>query len=95
MRDKTKASYTPFPPPQEASKIDKQIESGEYFLAKEAKKRAAREERTQIQRTKQAARLKEREAAFMPPKEDTEKKRKRKGKHEEGEKEGDDFIQVQ
>ena len=45
VTDKTKKVYTPFPPPQEKSKIDLQIESGEYFLSKQAKERAQREER--------------------------------------------------
>lgn len=82
VRDKSKKPYTPFPPPQEPSKIDKQIESGEYFLAKEAKKRAARQEKLQKQRDKQAEKLKEREAAFMPPKEEGEKKKKKKRKRD-------------
>jgi ribosomal RNA assembly protein len=39
VTDKSKKVYTPFPPAPEKSKVDMQIESGEYFLKKEAKKR--------------------------------------------------------
>lgn len=70
ITDKSNKVYTPFPPPQEKSKIDLQIESGEYFLAKQAKERAKREERIEKQREKKEERDKERAAAFVPPAED-------------------------
>src|ERR1700742_3587184 len=52
VTDKSKKPYTPFPPPQEKSKIDLQIESGEYFLAKQAKDRAKEQERLEKQKQK-------------------------------------------
>ncbi|KAK4947289.1 ribosomal RNA assembly protein krr1 [Elasticomyces elasticus] len=79
VTDKSSKVYTPFPPPQEKSKIDLQIESGEYFLAKQAKKRSEEQERLQRQREKKEERQQQREEAFVPPKEDgAEKPKKRK-----------------
>ncbi|KAF2274544.1 ribosomal RNA assembly protein KRR1 [Westerdykella ornata] len=78
VTDKSKKVYTPFPPPQEKSKIDLQIESGEYFLGKQAKERKQREEREAKMKEKQEEKRKERLKDFVPPAEDgTKKKRKR------------------
>ena len=82
VTDKSKKVYTPFPPPQEKSKVDLQIESGEYFLSREAKERATREKREDNMREKMEARKRKREEAFEAPKEDGEVKKKRKKKRE-------------
>lgn len=71
ITDKSAKVYTPFPPAPEKSKVDKQIESGEYFLGKEAKERAAQKERKEEKQ-------REREAAFVPPKEGGRLKKRRK-----------------
>jgi len=84
ITDKSKKMYTPFPPPQEKSKIDLQIESGEYFLAKQAKERAKQQERFEKQKEKKEEREQERAQAFVPPKEDHIEKKKRKRSEEDG-----------
>jgi ribosomal RNA assembly protein len=83
VTDKSKKAYTPFPPPQEKSKVDLQIESGEYFLGKQAKERAAQEERLEKQKEKKKEKLKERAKEFEAPKEDGDKKEKKKRKEVE------------
>lgn len=89
VSDKSKKPYTPFPPPQERSKVDLQIESGEYFLGKHAKERAKKEERLERQKEKREAKEKERDQAFVPPQEEVlETKRKRKRRHSEEEMDG-------
>lgn len=80
VTDKSKKVYTPFPPPQEKSKVDLQIESGEYFLGRQARERAEKERREEAMREKQAERKKEREREFVAPKEDGEAKEKKKKK---------------
>ncbi|RMZ75683.1 hypothetical protein DV738_g5325, partial [Chaetothyriales sp. CBS 135597] len=75
VTDKSKKPYTPFPPPQEKSKVDLQIESGEYFLAKQAKERAKQQERVEKQKKKQQEREQERAQAFVPPRESQANKR--------------------
>jgi ribosomal RNA assembly protein len=77
VTDKSKKVYTPFPPPQEKSKVDLQIESGEYFLGKQAKERAAREERLNKQKEKKVEKAKERKKDFVAPKEDGKVKKKK------------------
>ncbi|KAF2092174.1 eukaryotic type KH-domain (KH-domain type I) [Saccharata proteae CBS 121410] len=90
VTDKTKKVYTPFPPPQEKSKVDLQIESGEYFLGKQAKERKEKERREEAMKEKMTEKRKEREKEFVAPKEDLgegkEKKRKRKSEDGEGKK---------
>ncbi|KAA8650643.1 hypothetical protein EYZ11_002803 [Aspergillus tanneri] len=88
VTDKSKKVYTPFPPAPEKSKVDLQIESGEYFLSKEAKERKQKEEVMENQRQKREEKMKEREKAFMPPEEvdSVEKEKKKKEKKEKKEK---------
>ncbi|KAM5434801.1 ribosomal RNA assembly protein krr1 [Microsporum ferrugineum] len=83
VTDKSKKVYTPFPPAQEKSKVDLQIESGEYFLSKQAKERARKEETMEKQREKRAEKMKEQEKDFIPPKEDTGEKKKKRKRHED------------
>ncbi len=85
VTDKSKKTYTPFPPPQEKSKVDLQIESGEYFLGKQAKERATKQRREEKQREKRAEKVRQRESDFVPPKEDVDRKEKKKMKRKSGE----------
>jgi ribosomal RNA assembly protein len=78
VADKSKKNYTPFPPAPEKSKVDMQIESGEYFLGKEAKKRAAEEERAEKAKQKKEEKRKEREAEYVPPEEPGAKPKKKR-----------------
>lgn len=84
VEDKSKKNYTPFPPAPEKSKVDLQIESGEYFLAKEAKQRAVQAERADKAKQKKEEKMRERELEFVPPEEPgaKPKKKKRKVSHE-------------
>ncbi|KIS68670.1 putative required for 40S ribosome biogenesis [Mycosarcoma maydis] len=81
-------TYTPFPPPQQPSKIDLQLESGEYFLKPRQKKQAAEAQKLAKQADHKEKREQERQKAFVPPTEvdaDTHKKkdkRKRDGGEE-------------
>lgn len=96
ITDKSKRPYTPFPPAQEKSKVDLQIESGEYFLGKQARARQVEERRIQMQRTKMEEKRKERVKEFKPPPEpDVAGKKKRKKNLKEGAKGVDSGTAIQ
>jgi ribosomal RNA assembly protein len=84
VNDKAKKVYTPFPPPQEKSKVDLQIESGEYFLGKQAKERQVREERDAKMKDKMEKKRKEKLSEYVPPTEVEVKEKKRKRDDGEG-----------
>lgn len=64
-----KKIYTPFPPPQQPSKLDLQLESGEYFLKPHEKKKSEMDKKLQAQAEHAVKREKEREKQFMAPEE--------------------------
>ncbi|KAG2185183.1 hypothetical protein INT44_001973 [Umbelopsis vinacea] len=74
--DSKKKEYTPFPPAQTLSKIDKQLESGEYWLKDSEKKARDMAERKQKQQETTVKRKAEREKDFIAPKEPVQKKSK-------------------
>lgn len=62
-----KKDYTPFPPPQQPSKVDLMIESGEYFLSQEQKMANARAAKDAKQEQKVQEKRRRRESAFIAP----------------------------
>ncbi|XP_075065654.1 KRR1 small subunit processome component homolog [Mixophyes fleayi] len=64
-----KKEYTPFPPPQPDSKIDKELASGDYFLKKSQKRRKKLDEVKNKQAEAVSKRQEERNKAFIPPEE--------------------------
>uniref|UniRef100_J3NF46 KRR1 small subunit processome component n=1 Tax=Oryza brachyantha TaxID=4533 RepID=J3NF46_ORYBR len=68
---KEKKPYTPFPPPQQPSKIDIALETGEYFMSDKKKSAKKWQEKLEKQSEKTEENKRKREAAFVPPKEDT------------------------
>jgi len=75
-KNKKKKEYTPFPPPQPESKIDKQLASGEYFLDEDAKKTKKMNFRQEKRQKAVLERQEKREKAFIAPEEKKGKKRK-------------------
>jgi ribosomal RNA assembly protein len=66
---KEKKEKSLFPPAPQPRKEDLEIESGEFFLREEARKRKQMEEKKQKQQEKVAAKKQEKEKLFKAPKE--------------------------
>jgi ribosomal RNA assembly protein len=64
-----KKDYTPFPPPQQPSKVDLALESGEYFMSQEQKTERSKARQAAAQAAKTEERRRKREAAHIAPKE--------------------------
>uniref|UniRef100_A0A8C1GWK5 KRR1 small subunit processome component n=1 Tax=Cyprinus carpio TaxID=7962 RepID=A0A8C1GWK5_CYPCA len=64
-----KKEYTPFPPPQPESKIDKELATGEFFLRESEKRRQKMNEIKAKQAEALTKRQEQRQKAFIPPKE--------------------------
>eukprot|EP00051_Salpingoeca_urceolata_P018477 m.259625 g.259625 ORF g.259625 m.259625 type:complete len:364 (-) comp19205_c1_seq2:2094-3185(-) len=73
-----KKEYTPFPPAQQQSKVDLQIESGEFFLRPNEKKRLEEEKRKAESAVKSAEKQAKRQDSFVPPKEKGDRKKRHK-----------------
>lgn len=97
---KEKGEYTPFPPAQPESKVDKQLASGEYFLKEDQKQAKRHKEREDRQKAVAKKNQEKRNEAFVPPQEDVpmgggkkrkatdEKEGQKKSKTRKGEGEG-------
>ncbi|KAL8159710.1 hypothetical protein V2J09_001247 [Rumex salicifolius] len=68
-KSKEKKEYTPYPPPQQPSKVDIELETGEYFLSDKVKSQKKWQERQQKQAERTVENKKKRVASFVPPKE--------------------------
>lgn len=89
-RKRRKKEYTPFPPLPQPSKIDLQLESGEYFMSEDIRKR----KRVTEQKAERIAKAEEKkmlkEKSFIPPDEEEEARVAKKARAAEN----DDDVQA-
>jgi len=72
-----KKAYTPFPPEQTLSKVDKELETGEYFLKEAERKAKKAAERKERQGAAEEKRQEKRKASFKPPEEPVHKSKEK------------------
>lgn len=78
-----KKEYTPFPPPQPESKVDKELASGEYFLKSSTKKAKIQAEKKEKQKEALEKKQEKRAQAFIPPSESEEPSSKKQKRSDE------------
>ncbi|KAJ0266124.1 KRR1 small subunit processome component [Hirschfeldia incana] len=91
-KSKEKKEYTPFPPPQPPSKIDMQLESGEYFMKDSKKSEKKWQEKQEKQTEKSSEKKRKREESFRPPEEPVQSSNN-SNKSEEGKKDLTELTQ--
>ncbi|KAG9280504.1 hypothetical protein AMEX_G3223 [Astyanax mexicanus] len=82
-KKKVKKEYTPFPPPQPESKVDRELASGEFFLRESEKRRRKLNEIKVKQAEALSRKQDERKKAFIPPREKPATKKTPKAPAEE------------
>ncbi|CAF2355312.1 hypothetical protein BRARA_J02431 [Brassica rapa] len=91
-KSKEKKEYRPFPPPQPPSKVDKQLESGEFFLNDKKKSEKKWQEKQEKQTEKSTEKKRMRDASFIPPEEPLQSSNN-SNKYEEGKKDLTELTQ--
>lgn len=78
LKKREKKTYTPFPPPMPESKVDKELASGQYFMAEKQRRAIKKKEQREKMGQEAAKRTEQRNKVYQPPKEPTKKPQKKK-----------------
>lgn len=77
-KKREKKEYTPFPPAQPDSKVDKLLATGEYFLKEEQRKQNKKHANEEKQKEAEVRRQEKRNSAFIAPEEPAHTSKKAK-----------------